>query len=59
MEWQKKLYEQPLVFQAFTLDKSLLGPMSPWTKVFLDYCPLDKVVIGQLSLVKMYQHRFF
>ena len=39
------------MFQTFTLDNSLLEPMSPWTKVFLDKCPLDKVVLGQ-----MYQH---
>ena len=45
------------MFQTFTLDKSLLGPMSPWTKVFLDKCALDKVVLGQLSLGQMYQHR--
>ena len=31
-----KNYEQPLMFQTFTLDNSLLGPMSPWTKVFFD-----------------------
>ena len=40
------------MFQSCTLDKSLLGPMSPWTKsswtnapwtkVSLDNCPLDK-----------------
>ena len=36
------------MFQTFTLDNSLLGPMSPWTKVFLDQCPLDKVVLGQM-----------
>ena len=45
------------MFQTFTLDNSLLGPMSPWTKVFLDLCPLDKVVLGPLSLGQMYQHR--
>ena len=32
------------MFQTFTLDKSLLGPMSPWTKVFLDNSPLDKCI---------------
>ena len=38
------------MFQTFTLDKSLLGPMSPWTTDFLDYCPLDNGVLGHLSL---------
>ena len=47
------------MFQTLTLDNSLLGPMSPWTKVFLDKCPLDKGVLGQLSLGQMYQHQYF
>ena len=36
---KKKLYEQPLIFQSCTLDKSLYALMSHWTKVFLDLCP--------------------
>ena len=40
------------MFQTFTLDKSLRGPMSPWTKVFLDLCPLDKVVLDNCPLDK-------
>ena len=44
------------MFQTFTLENSLLGPMSTWTNVFFDLCPLDKVVLGQLSLGQMYQH---
>ena len=44
------------MFQTFTLDKSLLGPMSPWTNVLLDLCPLAKVVLGHLSLGQMYQY---
>ena len=44
------------MYQTFTLDKSLLGPMSHWTKVFLDYYPLDKVVHGKLSLGQIYQN---
>ena len=46
------------MFQTFTLDNSLLGPMSPWAKVFLDECPLDNVFLGPLPLGQMYQHPF-
>ena len=35
-------YEQPLMFQMCTLDKTLLRPMSPGMKVFLEWCSLDK-----------------
>ena len=35
------------MFQTFTLDKSLLGQMSPWTNVSLDKSLLGRMSLGQ------------
>ena len=38
------------------MDKSLLGPKSPWTTVPWTFVPLDQGLLGQLSLGQMWQH---
>ena len=55
--WTKVSLDKSLLGLKSSLDKCLLGQMSPWTTVFLDYCPLDKLSLGPPSLGPIFQHR--
>ena len=50
----KKIIWASLSLVKALLDKSLLGPKSPWT-----FVSLDQGLLGQMSLGQMWQHQYF